>query len=248
MKQQPSFGLEIEDNVLLGIGDCEDTEIIIPDGVISISDSAFEDCGSVTNVTIPKSVISIGDYAFLGCVSLREIEIPCGVILIGEYAFDYCKSLTRIIVDTNNPIFDSRDNCNAIIETKTNKLIVGCKTTIIPESIISIGDYAFSCVSIESIVIPKSVIEIGDCAFEDCTSLINVTIPDGTKRIGSCAFNGCKSLTSIIIPNSVSTIESNAFYRCVSIKIYCEVASKPDGWSSNWNPNNRPLVWGYKYQ
>jgi hypothetical protein len=115
------------------------TSITIPNSVTSIGYAAFEYCPGLTSVVIPNSVTSIGNYTFGSCSSLTSITIPNSVTSIGNNTFEYCTGLTSIIVDENNPIFDSRGNCNAIIETETNTLICGCKNTIIPNSINSIG-------------------------------------------------------------------------------------------------------------
>ena len=86
---------------------------------------------------------------------------------------------------------------------------------------------------------------IGSDAFISCKGLTSVTIPDSVKSIGEYAFYRCTGLTSITIPASVTWIGGNAFKDCSSLKINCEVASKPSGWYSSWNSSNRPVVWGY---
>ena len=109
-------------------------------------------------------------------------------------------------------VYDSRNNCNAIIETSTNTLIFGCQNTTIPNSVTSIGEYAFfNCISLTSIEIPNSVTSIGDYAFSDCSSLTSVTIPNSVTSIGSGAFYNCRSLTSVTISNSVTSIGDYAF-------------------------------------
>jgi hypothetical protein len=120
--------------------------------------------------------------------------------------------LTSIIVQNDNPIYDSRDNCNAIIETKSNRLIAGCQTTIIPNSVKEIGDGAFAgCWSLRSVTIPNGVTEIGDYTFQQCHNLTSVTIPDSVTSIGDWAFDECKHLTSVTIPSSVTHIGKKAF-------------------------------------
>ena len=164
------------------------------------------------------SVTSIGRSAFSGCTSLTSITIPNSVTSIGEWAFYYCTSLTSIQVETGNTTYDSRDNCNAIIETATNTLIAGCQNTTIPNSVTSIGDEAFeSCSGLTSITIPNSVTSIGESAFQGCSSLTSFTIPNVLTTISPATFYGCSGLTSIIIPESVTSILCDAFTDCSSL-------------------------------
>ena len=162
--------------------------ILLPNSVTSISGmsyweadlgnqymGAFPDC--LTSVTIPKSVSSIGDNVFYGC-----------------------NALTSIKVDSGNEKYDSRDDCNAIIETSTNSLIAGCKNTITPNSVTTIGQSAFAgCNGLTSVTIPNSVTTIGQSAFLDCNGLTSVTIPKSVMSIGSFAFKNCRDLTSVHI-------------------------------------------------
>ena len=132
-------------------------------------------CGCQSTI-IPDSVTSIGGSAFEGCSSLTSIIIPDGVTSIGKRAFSACDGLTSIIVEDRNVKYDSRDNCNAIIEIDSNTLIAGCKNTIIPSTVTSIGDYAFyNCFALTSITIPNSVTSIGDYAFYYCSSLSDIS-------------------------------------------------------------------------
>ena len=211
-------------------------KVIIEEGVTSIY--GFDDCSRITSVVIPKSVTIIGNYAFDYCSALMSITIPIGVVSIGDDAFGGCKGLTSVVVEEGNLVFDSRENCNAIIETTSNSLIVGCRTTVIPNSVTSIGEKAFNgCTGLTSIAIPSSVTSIGDHAF-DSSGLISITIPNSVTSIGNYAFQGCNYLPSITIPNSVTTIGRWAFSRCnnlSSVTIPPSVTSIESGAFDNCN-------------
>ena len=151
------------------------TSVIIPDSVTMIRTDAFRDCSSLTSVTIPDSVTTIEEYAFYGCSGLTSVVIPGSVTEIGKFAFYGCSGLTSIKVADGNKIYDSRNNCNAIIETATNTLVCGCEATIIPDSVTKIGDFAFEgCRGLTSVVIPEGVTEIGDFACSNCSGLTSV--------------------------------------------------------------------------
>ena len=207
--------------------------ITFSDDVTSIGYEAFYYCTGLTSITIPNSVKSIGYEAFSGCTGLTSITIPNSVTDIVYGAFSGCDGLTSIIVESGNTIYDSRNNCNAIIETATNTLIQGCNTTVIPNSVTSIEDETFKgCTGLTSITIPNSVTSIGDYAFNGCTGLTSITIGNSVTRIGGWAFMDCMGLTSITIPNSVTDIGYRAFAGCTgltSITIPNSVTSIGDG-------------------
>ena len=193
------------------------TGVTIPNSVTSIGGLAFAECTGLTSVTFPDSLTTISEQAFQGCTGLTSVSIPKLVTSIGNAVFRECSGLSRITVDKDNTQYDSRDSCNAIIETASNTLIMGCKSSIIPNSVTSIGASAFAvCRGLASVSIPNSVTSIGNGAFYYCSGLTSVTIPESVTTIGEGAFYG-SGLTSVTIPESVTTIGVGAFQNCKSL-------------------------------
>ena len=181
------------------------TELTLPNSVTSIGESAFSGCSGMTELILPNSVTSIGNAAFDGCSGMTELILPNSVRSIGDFAFSYCSGLEKITVESGNSRYDSRDNCNSIIDTEFNTLIVGCKNSIIPNSVTSIG-YA---------------------AFSGCSGMTELTLPDSVTSIGPAAFYGCSGLTELILPNSVTSIVNYAFSGCSGLSKITSLAEIP---------------------
>ena len=186
-------------------------EVVLPQSLTTIGKYAFNGCTSLKTITIPDGVKVIGDNAFLGCTGLESASISKSVNNIGYGIFASCTKLSKITVATGNTVYDSRNECNAIIVSATNELLQGCIGTVIPSTVTRIGDSAFAGFPFTEFIIPDNIVSIGGHAFEACTSLESVTIPDGVTEIGNGAFLACISLAAIDIPSSVTSIGNNAF-------------------------------------
>lgn len=191
--------------------------------VTAIGESAFGSNDELLSVVMPNSIVSIGKFAFSACLKLKSLTIPRNVNEIGDFAFTVMPSLEHLTVDESNNTFDSRGDCNAIIRTRTNTLLVGCKATVIPDGVEVIAGNAFSACMAEpgdlepfEIDIPGSVEIIDAYAFNGCGSLVAVKFSEGLKRIDRWAFLGT-SIESIEIPASVTVI-NEAFLGCSSLK------------------------------
>lgn len=163
----------------------------LPESIIKIGENAFYYCDRLDTVSIPAKVESIGREAFAGC-RIKEIVIPATTTSIGNNAFRDCRQVTAIRVDAANSYYDSRNNCNALVETSTNKLLKACAST----------------------VIPNGVVEIENSAFSGLSNFTSISIPSSVTAIHSAAFNDCDGLTSIYIPSSVTVIDPNPFTNC----------------------------------
>lgn len=208
------------------------TSITIGSGVASIGNNAFSRCSNLVSVSIPEGVTSIGDYAFWGC-GLTTITIPKNVTSIGVGLLSACNELTSVNVDEGNHVYDSRNNCNAIIETATNSLVAGCKRTYIPGTVTSIATEAFYyCSQLTSISIPESVTTIGDYAFRAC-GLTSFTFPESLTSISRGTLYNCSEMTSVILPSTVTSIYDFAFAFCYKLAdVYCLAEDIPTTYSN----------------
>lgn len=188
--------------------------LTLPNNLLSIGNSAFYECYITGDLVIPDSVTNIGDYAFANNTSIYTIYLGKNVSSIGIGAFNYGNYVTGITVSPENTILDSRNDCNGIIETATNKLICGVGTTIIPNTVTIIGDNAFNyCQNVPSqIVIPDTVIEICNYAFSNISSN-SVVIGRNVQKIGIYAFTSGPYVL-ISLPMTAPSISSDTFYGC----------------------------------
>ena len=207
------------------INGCNTT--IIPNTVTSIDEYAFmQNFNSRLQqepLVIPNSVTSIGYRAFAYTGGIKGIHIGSSVTSIGDEAFAGTSDIATMTVDENNPVYDSRDNCNAIIETATNTVFAGCKNTVLPESVTAIGPHAFDRItSLYSFRMPNSITHIGNHAFYQCTSLSHLTLSTSLDSIADAAFYSIRT-QNLIIPKSVTYMGRNAIHGSLIYDVYCYI-------------------------
>ena len=211
------------------------SSVKLPSTLTIIEKRAFQDCDVLESINFPNGLTTIGTCAFFDC-PIKSIHIPVRVSTIAKDAFCYCgKHIERITVASGNTVYDSRGDCNAIIETGSNTLLIGCKNTIIPEGITSIGDEAFLlCSGLTSVIFPEGLNTIGNNAFRGA-KLTSLFLPEGVVSIGKEAFYS-NELNTISLPKSVVSIGEKAFasnrYNSHNGKIY-SYAIQPIGINEN---------------
>lgn len=253
----------IVDHAFGGCGDL--TSVVIPVGVTSIGTSAFSYCPNLTTVIVPEGLTTIGSYAFMYDTHLTDFVFPESLRIIGAQTFDHCSSLTYLFIPASvisipshaflgcsgleyvsvalgNTIYDSRDDCNAIIATSSNQLRIGCKSTIIPNTVTSIGPNAFrENKALTFIDLPESITTINGAAFYGCSSLMDITLPASLDSIGERGFCNCTGLQSITVeatnPPKIVTGNQDSFYGIdKAIPVYVPCASFGDYQNFNGSP------------
>ena len=216
------------------------TKAILGNGIKSIGNHAFDECYGLTSITIPDSVINIEDFAFIDCFKLVEIYNKSSLTLTigstdhGHIAY-YAKN---IYTEEKGSWFTDTVDGYRFFYDGSKGYLLGYNGT---ETVLSLPA-SFKAYNGTEI----TEYEIYQTAFKGCSEFANISIPDSVKSIGDYAFQGCSSLTSITIPSSVSYIGSFTFARCDLLVIYCEAASMPSEWNSNWNYYSCPVIWDCK--
>ena len=204
--------------------------VVIGNDVTSVAEGAFQGCTGLKDVTIGSSVTSVGQYAFRNCTGMQNLVVGNSVNSIGSQTFENCGNLRSIVVVKGNSKYDSRDNCNALIETATNKLLVGCRNTIIPGTVKTIADLAFSyCKGLAYVNIPNSVTSITTNGSSDSSFRGSdlKEIEFHCSKLGSWLFNGQTSLEKVVLGSEVTSIEDRAFYGCTNVQTVVSYIQEP---------------------
>ena len=191
------------------------TALDIPGSVTTIDEFAFYGCFSLATVNFNEGLKTIGEMAFNGCSGLLRVDLPSTVKSIAATSFQGCPSIEAITVAPGNTVYDSREGCNAVVNTANNQIVLGCQNTTFPETVTAIGSCAFlGCKKLTAINLPEGITGIGSSAFSGCTNLTTAVLPATLTSLGNSAFYGCTNLTDVRLAEGLSNIESYAFYSC----------------------------------
>ncbi len=200
---------------------------VIPNDIIIIGKEAFEGFHNMTAITIPSSVTTLQEEAFNYCIKPRSLYIPASVTSIHATAFNSCR-FTSIVVDPANPVYESPNNCNAIIQKGTTNLIKACETTVIPANITTICDNAYNDNdSIRTLVLHNGITTIGNQVFLSCDNLQQITLPENLETIGNSTFSACINLASIDLPATVTSLGMLCFNGCTNLNTITSRATTP---------------------
>ena len=221
-----SFAVSAEDEFVITDGVLEKyngiaAEVVIPDGVVSLGDLAFDGNPTVEKIFVPDTVETIGYSSFRNCANLRELHLGSSVSKIGDNAIWQSYSLTVITVAEDNPTLAAVDNVVYSKDLSTLVLFPGgfSGEFVIPDHVTKVGDYSFfGCKNVTSLTIPDSVTEIGSHGFWGLSGIESIDLPDGLTKIAEKTFCGCTSLKALYIPDGVKVIESRAIWDCASLE------------------------------
>ncbi len=193
------------------------TKVVIGKGARILDENVFRGCSNLTDLEIEPGLHEIRDGAFASCTSLQHLGIPSSLVTILGTPFFRCSGLVTIKVDESNPKYDSRGNCNALIETATNRLMLGSKSTVIPDEIKIIGPWAFYGSPIETINLPSNLNTIEKYAFYE-SNLRDISLPESLRTINDYAFSCCSGLTKVILTNGLEEVCDYAFSNCANLQ------------------------------
>ncbi|MDE5550247.1 MAG: leucine-rich repeat domain-containing protein [Bacteroidaceae bacterium] len=187
--------------------------------IVQIAAKGFTNCCFIKKLVVDEGIKTVGKLAFNGCSDLCAVSFPSTVSSLGECLFYNCPELKSIDVNKANPVFDSREQCNAVIRTSDDAIEQGCAGTIFPKSVSQISSNAFSgCTGLTSLSIPKWIEVIEDYAFSDCSRLEEIVLPENcTLQLGQSVFDGCCSLTSFNLPAGDISFLQNPFTNCENL-------------------------------
>lgn len=203
----PSSVFEIQNGAFANCAKLK--SVVLSEGLMYIYAWAFANCIKLKSVTFPESLEMISNEVFIGCRKLETLHIPPRVEHVDSYLTSGCHNLQTITVDPDNPVYDSRENCNAIIISSSNTLQIGCAATRIPEGVVKIACGAFASLDgLEDIVIPESVLDIEELAFHGNSNLEEVVICGPLKHLRQSAFSACESLKRLYLPVGIKKISA----------------------------------------
>jgi len=215
---------------------CEElTSVSLPNTVYFINNGAFSSCTKLETINLPTGLMYM--YGFTDCPSLTSIHIPANLHTIYG-SFEGCTGLTTITVDPDNTVYDSRGNCNAIILTAENKLVQGCKGTVIPSNVTAIGDYAFRYMGLTSIDIPNNIVSLGHMAYGNLDNIYSLEVPDGVQTIGYAAFCWNRDLETVTLGKGLINLASEAFQDCRKLTTVKMMSTTPPTITNEFEDEN----------